>query len=349
MKPFGNRGHILIGNGGATEDWVATSLHTAGLETQHRDLSKTGASSPSVHNKFVVEVDDAGNALRVLTGSTNWTVTGLCTQLNNVVILDRPVIAARYLKQWHELVAAGDDLPPDLIATNGLPTDDDGVSLFFAATDGEREFAPVLDLIRGAKDGVLFLMFMPGQSPLLQAVLDRAREDEIYVRGIVSSVSVTGKKIVRIGSQVVKTGMDPATFHDDVLVPSGVSARNRPSWAEVEFNVGQMLKEHMIAIVHSKVILVDPFSDDCAVITGSHNFSDSASQRNDENLVIIRRNRALAQAYAVHINGVYDSYSWRAFVNKGGATDVIYKPLKGWMPGGGRHRELAFWMGQGTA
>jgi PLD-like domain len=97
-------------------------------------------------------------------------------------------------------------------------------------------------------------------------------------------------------------------------------------------------------IVHSKAIVVDPFSDDCAVITGSHNFSVSASDKNDENLVIVHGNTKLAQAYALHINGVYDHYSWRAYLASGGDPDQIYKPLNGWKPGGSRAQELDFWM-----
>jgi phosphatidylserine/phosphatidylglycerophosphate/cardiolipin synthase-like enzyme len=46
----------------------------------------------------------------VLTGSTNWTTSGLCTQLNNVLIVEDPDIAARYLDQWGKLVAAGNDM-----------------------------------------------------------------------------------------------------------------------------------------------------------------------------------------------------------------------------------------------
>src|SRR5262249_56784810 len=100
-----------------------------------------------------------------------------------------------------------------------------------------------------------------------------------------------------------------------------------------------MLAAGMIAIVHSKVIVIDPFSPDCTVIAGSHNFSDSASQRNDENLVIIRGNQKLAQAYALHINGVYDHYSWRAYLHSGGGAKQHYKPLDGWKRGGSRAQE----------
>jgi phosphatidylserine/phosphatidylglycerophosphate/cardiolipin synthase-like enzyme len=348
LKPFGSRGHILLGNGSATKATVAPELVAAGLDVKHRDLSHHGKSSPSVHNKFVVESDAAGkNASRVLTGSTNWTTTGLCTQMNNVLIIEDTVIAGRYLDQWGKLVAAGDDMPASLVATNSTPTKDNNISLYFAATNKEAEFKPVLDLIAGAKEGALFLMFMPGQSPLLSALLDRSKQNDIYVRGVVSTMMPSQNgDIVAVGGQVVKSGAPAQSFHDNVQLPAGVSAQDHPSWADTEFNVQEMHAAGMIAIVHSKAIVVDPFSDQCAVITGSHNFSVSASEKNDENLVIVRGNKKLAQAYALHINGVYDHYSWRAFLGSGGDADQIYKPLDGWKPGGSRAQELDFWMNE---
>src|SRR5262249_8774432 len=38
------------------------------------------------HNKFLVFADARGNPQKVLTGSTNWTETGLCTQANNAIL-----------------------------------------------------------------------------------------------------------------------------------------------------------------------------------------------------------------------------------------------------------------------
>lgn len=187
LKPFGKRGHVLLGNGGATKPWVAQELTAAGLEVRHRDLSHGHGTSPSVHNKFLVESDAAGkNATRVLTGSTNWTTTGLCTQLNNVLIVENAVLASRFLDQWGKLVAAGDAMPPGLVATNSVPKTDGDLALYFAASKDEAEFKPVLDLIAGAKHGILFLMFAPGNSPLLKALLDRVLKNDIYVRGVVS-------------------------------------------------------------------------------------------------------------------------------------------------------------------
>ncbi|WP_200914626.1 phospholipase D-like domain-containing protein [Bradyrhizobium viridifuturi] len=344
LKPFGSRGNVLLGNGSATKPNIAGELSGAGLTVKHRDLSNAGRSSPSVHNKFVVESDAHGNAIRVLTGSTNWTTTGLCTQLNNVLIIENAAIAKRYLDQWGKLVAAGNAMPPALKASNSTPTSDSNISVYFAATNGEAEFKPVLDLIKNAKDGALFLMFMPGQSPLLSALLDRAQQNDVYVRGVVSTMMASKNgDIVSVGGQVVKSGAPAQSFHDDVQLPHGVNATNEPSWADVEFSVSQIRSAGMIAIVHSKTIVIDPFSDNCAVITGSHNFSVAASEKNDENLVIIRGNKKLAQAYALHINGVYDHYSWRGYLGSGGNADQIYS-LDGWKPGGGKEQELDFWM-----
>jgi phosphatidylserine/phosphatidylglycerophosphate/cardiolipin synthase-like enzyme len=55
--------------------------------------------------------------------------------------------------------------------------------------------------------------------------------------------------------------------------------------------------ETRFAIAHNKIILIDPLEAGSAVITGSYNFTYSAQARNAENLLILRGNPALAQAY----------------------------------------------------
>jgi phosphatidylserine/phosphatidylglycerophosphate/cardiolipin synthase-like enzyme len=47
------------------------------------------------------------------------------------------------------------------------------------------------------------------------------------------------------------------------------------------------------------------------VITGSHNLGFKASYSNDENILIIRGDRAVAEAYAAHVLDVYEHYRWR--------------------------------------
>lgn len=60
---------------------------------------------------------------------------------------------------------------------------------------------------------------------------------------------------------------------------------------------------------------IDPFSDACKVVTGSHNFSGSASEQND-NFVVVHGNRSLAEAYSVACLATYEHYSWRAYVKR---------------------------------
>lgn len=353
VKAFGSRAHLLLGNGGTTEQSIIDSIEAGKVRVFHRDLSHSGASSPSVHNKFVVEVDrTTKKATRVLTGSTNWTVTGLCTQLNNVLIIERPATAAIFLKQWKSLKAAGDDMTDELKELNSTEKDTDGpVTTWFTATKAQVEFTPVLDAIANAKQGILFLMFQPGESPLLTALLDKARDErDLYVRGVVSTVKETLNGTVKEHkAQVYRTGKTeaPPELNEKVFTPTGVPESNTPSWALQEFDRQKFFSAGLNAIVHSKALVIDPFSDECVVVTGSHNFSPSASKSNDENMVIIRGNRPLARAYAVHMQGVYDHYSWRAFLNEGGNPDAIYESLAGWhRRGSNRERELAFWMGR---
>ena len=65
------------------------------------------------------------------------------------------------------------------------------------------------------------------------------------------------------------------------------------------------------AIIHDKIVVINPFTPDCVVVTGSHNQGFRASYNNDENLLIIRENPGLAAAFAVHVSDVYDHYRWR--------------------------------------
>jgi phosphatidylserine/phosphatidylglycerophosphate/cardiolipin synthase-like enzyme len=55
--------------------------------------------------------------------------------------------------------------------------------------------------------------------------------------------------------------------------------------------------ESRYAIAHNKIVLIDAEGSHPVVITGSYNFTFSAQARNAENLLFLRGNRPLAQAY----------------------------------------------------
>ena len=70
------------------------------------------------------------------------------------------------------------------------------------------------------------------------------------------------------------------------------------------------------AVIHDKILVVDPFTDNCVVVTGSHNLGYTASYNNDENMAVIRGHRALAEAYAAHVLDIYDHYAWRYWLEQ---------------------------------
>jgi phosphatidylserine/phosphatidylglycerophosphate/cardiolipin synthase-like enzyme len=105
------------------------------------------------------------------------------------------------------------------------------------------------------------------------------------------------------------------------------------------------------AITHDKIVVIDPFADDCVVVTGSHNLGYQASYNNDENLVMIEGNKRLAMAYATHVLDVYDHFSWRWTVNQGTSVDAHLKTKPDdWLNwyfdalGNIKTAQLKFWM-----
>src|SRR5262249_50296577 len=98
---LGERLHLILANGSdKTGDGNADArahLNGAGIATINRMLGNKGLG----HNKFVVL--GAGASSTVWTGSTNWSTTGLCTQINNGLLIDDAGVAQLYRGQWERL------------------------------------------------------------------------------------------------------------------------------------------------------------------------------------------------------------------------------------------------------
>jgi hypothetical protein len=304
-------------------------LNHHGIPTINRMLKSKGLG----HNKFAVLSDGTGPKA-IWTGSTNWSTTGLCTQINNGLLIANRPIGDHYLKQWNLLK---DGSPPKTDPANftaALKTSNNsgknfaigGASVrvrFTRTTDG-GDMKELKDLINSAKHSILFLMFTPGGASLHVLAGKRSNEKGMYVRGVVSTVGNkkgdTDKTYVDVS--LVSSAAPTASDRYTVVQPQG-AAELGPWIAEVTRRT--FLSQIGHAIVHSKVLVIDPLSADCAVATGSHNFSAPASEKNDENFVIVRKHRALAEAYAAHVMSVYQHYRYRSYVR-----DALARHEKPW-------------------
>jgi phosphatidylserine/phosphatidylglycerophosphate/cardiolipin synthase-like enzyme len=312
------------------------------------------------HNKFLVVSDKKQKAKAVWTGSTNWTSTGLCTQVNNGLFIRAPAAAEEYLKQWGRLRDAKSAFPAATlvdqndkpkIAKKGTTT----TRIWFTRTHKKLDLAALDEVVNGAKQGILFLMFQPGGIAALGTVRKlQASKPSLYVKGVVSTLPSAAEEDESEVSVQIVGGGKKLPLDLNVVQPQGFKTPFA-SWASTvtrdEFLMAPM--GHGVigyAIVHSKLIVVDPFTNP-VVVTGSHNFSGSASSKNDENFVIIRGNEELALHYATHILSVHQHYRWLAVVDdmqrKGKSLSGYLKDRDVWQDAqlkGPSKRELDFWI-----
>jgi phosphatidylserine/phosphatidylglycerophosphate/cardiolipin synthase-like enzyme len=100
---------------------------------------------------------------------------------------------------------------------------------------------------------------------------------------------------------------------------------------ENRFAVGSFLKQNKfdnwlveslsnlntnVKYVHTKYMLIDPLGNDPIVITGSANFSEASTKDNDENMLIIRGNKRVAEIYLGEFMRLYNHYAFREWANK---------------------------------
>jgi hypothetical protein len=335
LEKLGARAHVVLANGSieAKKGVPAAQARTGDENKAARArLTKSGADvdvgnrfvSPGAlaHNKFLVVTNAAGKATRAWTGSTNWTTTGLCTQLNNGLLINDAAIAGLYLQQWRDLRAAASDHPRTLSAANSTPGQVAGrgnlrTSVHFTRAQKRVDLTELGQIVSGANEGLLFLMFIPGASGTFADVKKLiAAKPQLLVRGVVSDLPngredeksgrTTTVRVNVLGGPPQVTG----TRTYDVVQPRNLQ-HVAAGWA-AETTRQQFKNAIGFAIIHSKVLVVDPFSAAPTVVTGSHNFSISASEENDENFIVVRGDRALAQAYAVNIESAWRHYAARA-------------------------------------
>ena len=359
LAAFGQRAHVILANGADIPDEnsaARASLRAKGVDVRDRMVS----SSHFAHNKFLV-VTTAGQPQAVWTGSTNWTQTGLCTQSNNAILIEDAGVAGWYRAEWDQLAAAGNAYPAQLREANSA------VRQQALAQGGSAQawFAPVKDTvdlvsarqrIDRAEQGILFLMFNPGpQGTLLNDIIARSTpgtatyDQNLHVSGVVNQdPGTTAHPVIGLLHRGDMTQADI-----DVVLPAAVDS---------DFAFWRKELSYSLVMVHSKCIVIDPFGANPCVMTGSHNMGPKASGENDDNLIIIEGQPALAAAYAVYIMGVYNQYRWRyhqrqAAKGQASATTAAAGATTTWaglvnddtwqaryFTPGPEQREIAFWL-----
>ncbi|MBD2036049.1 hypothetical protein H6F76_13575 [Leptolyngbya sp. FACHB-321] len=94
-----------------------------------------------------------------------------------------------------------------------------------------------------------------------------------------------------------------------------------------------------VRYIRTKYILIDPLSDDPLVITGSANFSDALTKNNDENMLVIRGDRRVADIYLGEFVRLFNHYysryvtTMQAIEQPKEAKAMYLKPDDSWLTG----------------
>ena len=383
LVALGQKCHLILANGAFNskkpDENSAVRAQLRGKVDLHDRLVGNGHFA---HNKFIVVCDSAGKPQRVLSGSTNWTKTGLCTQANNGIIVDDPDLGAHFIDQWNLLKAAGNAYPASLMQANATSKsfnlDGGTITQWFAPTDKGEDLDYARKLIDGAVEGILFLFFNPGafepedepeRWTLLQNILARHQQGspnydpDLYIHGVVNQEipGLTTEGSVQAGKHAAgdPTNPSPVKLYDggatpplpvpyNSMVPKAIKDAFH-DWASEVMNQG--------VHVHSKVIVIDPFGKNPVVITGSHNLGFKASTKNDDNMMIVEDNAPLAASYAANIIAIYDTYRWNTYVAAHAKDPQVWHGLVDnatWQdsylkPGGPGLAEIKFWLGEGAS
>lgn len=203
----------------------------------------------------------------VWTGSYNTTYNGAYRNQNNVIFIDSVPLAYNFTQEFRELFRQmRAEKSAGASVVHPKVTLSDGTQIFTYFSPDNDILSSLLREIGSAKKSIHFMAFSFTQDALGRAMRDRF-ESGIDVRGVFE-----------------KRQVDDRYSEYNAMKQAGLRVA-------LDKNRGAM---------HHKVIVIDEET----VITGSYNFSKNAEERNSENLLIIKGNPDIAQAYLAEFNRI---------------------------------------------
>ena len=186
----------------------------------------------------------------VWTGSMNFTNDGAYADRNNLIHIHSPRLAADYEAEFNEMFV-DDRFGPDLGSVTPYPKLVVGgapMEVYFSPDDHVQ--AALLGLLGAARTSIYFLAFSFTADPLAEAIISRAQAG-VKVAGVMDDGQVSTNR---------------GTEYD----------RFRSAGLDVRLGADQGLMHHKVMII-----------DGTTVVTGSYNFTASAEESNDENVLVI--------------------------------------------------------------
>jgi phosphatidylserine/phosphatidylglycerophosphate/cardiolipin synthase-like enzyme len=279
----------------------------AAISAAHIDtLVRARTRGHIMHNKFLVLSKD-GVPTAVWTGSTNVTEQGIFGHLNCGHIVADARIAGEYRSYWDEIER---DLThtPDTEAVAQLakrPPDEleEDVTTVFSPQPTDEVLDWYGDLAAGAHDA-LFMTFAFGMDDRFAKLYER--DDDVLRMALMESEG-TGRKEV-----VEKARARITAFRKRPNVVVAIGGRRAISGVERWLDeLRQIVDEVHVYWIHTKFALIDPLGEHPIVISGSANFSESSTHNNQENMLVIRDDKRVADIYFTEFLRLFNHYAFR--------------------------------------
>jgi hypothetical protein len=262
------------------------------------------------HHKVLIQRRD-GKAVKVLTGSANFSVRGLYVQSNNMLLYDHPGAAGLYAAAFEQAWADFRGFPASPCAAKWF--DIDGRRLPRSAVSfaphraAEVSLDRVADAVHAADSSVLYaVMEMGGTGRVLEELKRLQGSDRVFTYGM--SQKTDGSAVIRAPGKA--RGM---------LVPFAYLSEKVPPPFNKEWAGGGG------KVIHHKFVVVDFNDSEPVVFTGSSNLAAGGETSNGDNLLAIH-DRDVATAFAVEAIKLVDHYYFRALMKA--ATEVSPLRLK---------------------
>jgi hypothetical protein len=267
------------------------------------------ANAKLMHNKFMV-LSQNGKPVSVWTGSTNISRNALHGQLNVGHAIHDAGLAERYLAYWKELAKdpAADDIKDWAETSNALPPADASAELtpIFSPHHGRGVFDWWIDLASDPKP--LFMTFPFGIVKDFRPVFDK--NDGVLRFAMLD-------KYVNGGNAATRAAAIADIERIRRFPNIGMALGNRlfvdwvDGWHEESGGIGVNVNW-----IHTKFMLIDPLGNQPVTMTGSANFSEASVDSNDENMVLIRGDKRVADIYFGEFMRIFAHHRFRESVKR---------------------------------
>jgi phosphatidylserine/phosphatidylglycerophosphate/cardiolipin synthase-like enzyme len=290
------------------------------------------------HNKFLV-FSQRGRPRQVWTGSTNLTLNGLFGHSNNAHVVREPTVAKAYRDYW-DILAADETRAPTATAVealNALPDGDfpPGTTAVFSP----RRSLDALDRYAAMAAGAgraLFATFAFGMNERFVRAYDRR---DPVLRFALMEKKGNGATLAEQSAEIERIRKHPNVT---ISVGNFVRLNAFDRWLQ---ETDTAIKGAHVLYVHTKYMLVDPLGEDPLVVVGSANFSAASTDKNDENMLVIRGEPAVADIYLGEFMRLFTHYAFRESLGfRRRPADQAALPVRhlaetaGWIDGAGRGR-----------